>query len=159
MKITEIHEHADLHSAAEKVKKITADLESIRGELRAVIAAHAAAYSNLKPLTLYKILANEILGDNRRWELIRDIYKGTGDRFITKIKAAAIKFPGGALYTGRSYNKIYDKWRLDPRDGAGEYGFITNAGIFVDPKQAAAIAYKAGQIFTERVWLDPENLY
>lgn len=75
------------------------------------------------------------------------------------ITRAAIMFSNGEVVEGRSYSEISTMAHKLGFNGEKIYGFMTSSDEFVLPKDAAAIAEKAGQVKTLIGVLTPEMLW
>lgn len=78
------------------------------------------------------------------------------------IKHAAVSAPSGRLYLGKSHAecfKIAGKFEDQMSSAARNQGFMTTRDRFVDRFEAAAIAFKAGQITNKVEILFSENLW
>lgn len=73
------------------------------------------------------------------------------------IKQAAI-LQHGLIYKGHRHRDIYAKHKNLNRKECEE-GFVTNAGMFVDRKTAAQIAFTTGQIKRNKQKLVSEDIY
>ena len=74
-----------------------------------------------------------------------------------KIKSAAIRTADGNVHVGRDHGEIYKN--ITPEDiSIDECGFVTEQGRFVGRKEAAEIAYAAGQIPEPTTALFSEDL-
>jgi len=62
------------------------------------------------------------------------------------------------IYCGHRHNNILWQGNHVSRQ-LSHQGFLTNEGKFVDRKEAAQIAFKAGQIRTHKIYLYSEDLY
>lgn len=79
-----------------------------------------------------------------------------------KIKEAAIR-QDGRVWTGRRHDvvikKIIEELGRDATPVRAEQGFVTECGKFVDRKEAAKIAFEAGQVKELFPILMSEDLY
>jgi len=75
------------------------------------------------------------------------------------ITRAAIMFSNGEVFEGQSYSAISTIASKLSFNGDKIYGFITSAGDFVLPGEAAVIALKAGQLKSVIGVLTPEMLW
>lgn len=79
-----------------------------------------------------------------------------------KIKEAAVEHDG-AIWTGRRHCDVFQKIVAElGREAApitGTQGFVTECGKFVDRKEAARIAFEAGQVKELYPILMSEDLY
>lgn len=75
------------------------------------------------------------------------------------IEQAAI-WNNGIIYKGRRHKDILMSvpQHLNIRKGGIE-GFVTTQGIFVDRKEAAALAFEFGQITEQKEKLKSEDIY
>jgi hypothetical protein len=75
------------------------------------------------------------------------------------IQQAAI-WNNGIIYKGKRHKDIvmYQPKHLNIRKGGIE-GFVTTSGMFLDRKEAAALAYQSGQIKEPVEELKSEHLY
>lgn len=67
------------------------------------------------------------------------------------IKAAAIKYPNGNIYTGKYHGKCFEAAHDAGEDidrGQVKQGFITDKGDFLDRRHAAMEAMACNQIAT-----------
>lgn len=83
---------------------------------------------------------------------------------MVTIKSAATRLPDGEVYTDRNHASIIHGLAMAgyARRTAGEQGFVTDTGLFVDRVEAAKIALAAGQIEKlrySRTELFSEDLY
>jgi hypothetical protein len=85
-----------------------------------------------------------------------------------RIKAAAIKRNDGVVSTGKDHAEVFKKSPFGTCKAGSVQGFVTNSGRFVDRKEAAKIAFNAGQIskyeegqilLSEEIWLFGEHKY
>lgn len=78
------------------------------------------------------------------------------------IKQAAILYRG-IIYTGKRHHNIITEMvnvhGIEPPISTLNQGFVTDEGKFVSRKEAAEIAFKAGQISKQRERLYSEDLY
>jgi len=73
-----------------------------------------------------------------------------------RIKCAAIEC-SGIIFTGRSHADIYNEQPKGSLD-KGKQGFVTKCGKFVDRKEAAKIAFEAGQTKKQETILMSEDI-
>jgi len=76
-----------------------------------------------------------------------------------KIKAAAIKRSDGIVSTGKHHAEIILASPLETCKKDSTQGFVTNLNRFVNRKEAAKIAFKAGQIEADGGGLLSEELW
>lgn len=74
------------------------------------------------------------------------------------IKQAAISV-NGMIFRGKRHKDIKMRNKHIFGINSGTEGFVTNAGLFVDRKEAAKIAYMCGQIKSPVDKLKSEHLY
>jgi hypothetical protein len=79
-----------------------------------------------------------------------------------RIKEAAI-IHGGVVWTGRRHHdviqKIIDELGRKAAPVRGTQGFVTECGKFLDRKEAAKVAFEAGQVPKLYTVLMSEDLY
>lgn len=75
-----------------------------------------------------------------------------------KIKCAAIKRNDGIIVEGRSHAECIQKLPSGTCKRGKVMGFVTDDGTFVDRKEAARIAFNAGQIPKQVTVLFSEDL-
>ena len=75
------------------------------------------------------------------------------------ITRAAIMFSNGEVVEGQSYSAITQIANKLSFNGDKIHGFVTSAGDFVLPGEAAVIAVKAGQLTSVIGVLTPEMLW
>ena len=81
-------------------------------------------------------------------------------RPLERIALSAIK-QDGETFTGRKYHDVIAKiYKETGKAPTGEPGFETDTGRFVDKREAAQIAYRAGQTIEKLERLDDiDDLY
>ena len=79
-----------------------------------------------------------------------------------RVKEAAIMHDG-AIWTGHRHHnvikKIVDECGMQAAPVLGEQGFVTECGKFLSRKDAAQVAFEAGQIPVLKKELFSEDLY
>lgn len=79
-----------------------------------------------------------------------------------RIKEAAI-IHNGVIWTGRRHHnviqKIIDEFGREAAPVKGKQGFVTECGKFLDRKEAARVAFEAGQVSKLYPILMSEDLY
>lgn len=81
---------------------------------------------------------------------------------MEKVVCAAVMASSGMIYAGVRHFDTHMIFRIDVEgfsDNKYTEGFVTNLGRFVDRREAASIAVKAGQIDHGTDYLLTEHLY